>query len=95
MSDDPLVPRRLQVFYACVRCAPWTELKTFSGLVLLCLTALWLVIAALFKVTVNESVLDSWLLFLSGLLAIASFGQGWKQSVAAKLTAATAAKGTP
>lgn len=91
MTDtDSLVPTKLQVFYACVRCAPMTELKTLAGLVLLFGTAGWVAISAVFRIPIDGAVFDSWLLFLSGLLAIASFGQGWKQSVAARLTAATA-----
>lgn len=84
-APDALVPRKLQIVFAIMRCAPWTELKTFSGLVLLFLTAIWLVVADFFHVALSEPRLDTWLLFLSGLLTITAFGQGWKQSVAARV----------
>lgn len=89
MSPDvELVPRRLQVLFAVLRAAPMTEVKTAAGLVLLFATAAWLAVSIVFHLEIRESVLDTWLLFLSGLLAISSFGQGWKQSVTARVAAA-------
>jgi uncharacterized membrane protein len=69
--------------------------KTAVGLVLLCLTACWLAVAAVFHLRVEESLFDSWLLFLSGLLTISAFGQGWKQSVVARTAAAAGKAGAP
>lgn len=88
MTDDELVPRWLRVVFAVLRAAPMTEVKTAAGLVLLFATALWLALSIVLHFEIRESVLDTWLLFLSGLLAISSFGQGWKQAAVAKVQAA-------
>jgi hypothetical protein len=91
--DAELVPRWLRVGFACLRAAPMTEVKTAAGLLLLFATAGWLAISIVWHLEIRESVLDTWLLFLSGLLAISSFGQGWKQSITARV--AVAAKDEP
>jgi hypothetical protein len=95
MSDEELVPRWLRVTFAILRAAPMTELKTAAGLVLLFATAAWLALSIVLHLEIRESVLDTWLLFLSGLLAISSFGQGWKQSVVGRVQTAAAASAKP
>jgi len=87
-DDDVALPRAIRIFVAFLKCVPMTELKTFAGIVLLCFTALWLAVSIVFHLEIRENVLDTWLLFLTGLLGIASVAQGWKQSVVAKSAAA-------
>lgn len=91
-ANDVELPRWLRLFIAFLQHVPMTELKTFIGLVLLCLTATWLALAASFGnyIKINAELLNTWLLFLSGLLTITAFGQGWKQSVAGKVSVAAA-----
>jgi hypothetical protein len=94
ITEDEQLPRWMRLFLAFLQHAPMTELKTFTGLVLLVLTAAWLALAASFGnyIKIDAGLLNTWLLFLSGLLTITAFGQGWKQSVAGKVSVATAAK---
>lgn len=84
MSEDITLPRPVQCFVAFLKCCPMTELKTAAGLFLLLSTALWLAVSIVCHLEIRESVLDTWLLFLTGLLGINSVAQGWKQSVIAK-----------
>lgn len=86
--NDVTLPRLVQLFIAFLKCVPMTELKTLSGVVLLFATALWLAVSIVFHLEIRESVLDTWLLFLTGLLGISSVAQGWKQSVIAKASSA-------
>jgi uncharacterized membrane protein len=84
MTDDAELPRFVRLFVAFLKCVPMTELKTLAGIVLLFATALWLAASIVFRLPIDQEVLDTWLLFLTGLLGISSVAQGWKQSVIAK-----------
>lgn len=88
MTDDELVPASLRATYAKLRCAPWTEIKSALACVGFVATGFWLAIAAWKEIAIDHEALDAWLTFLAGAWGIATAGQGWKQTVAAKVAAA-------
>lgn len=94
-ADDTLIPERLRATFAKLRCAPWTEIKSALACAGFVATGAWLMIASGFHLAVDHEALDAWLTFLAGAWGIATAGQGWKQTVAAKVASAAPKDGAP
>lgn len=74
------LPRWLRVFFLAVAEAPWTNIKIFNSLVATNATLMFLGVAALFQLSLNESLVDSVLIFLASWLGIAMIGQIGKRA---------------
>lgn len=79
MTKDAL-PSWLRTIYIAINDAPFTNIKSLNALMLADGTALFLVIAAVRDVKVNQGVLDAWLIFLAGMIGFAMVGAGVKRA---------------
>ena len=74
-AETVTLPHWLRVFYLAVAEAPWTNLKLLNALAATNITLAFIGISALFKVQLNESLIDSVLVFLGAWLGIGVLGQ--------------------
>lgn len=74
------LPRWIRWIFLFVADAPWTNIKTANALLLTNATALYVGICAGFKISIDHDLFDSWLIFLGGLLGIATIAAGIKRA---------------
>lgn len=79
MNEDAL-PKWLRTLFIAISDAPLTNIKSLNALALTNGTALFLFIAALRDVKIDQAVLDSWLIFLAGMIGFAVAGAGIKRA---------------
>lgn len=74
-SSDITLPRWLRVFFLAVAEAPWTNLKVFNALIATNVALIFLAIASLFHVALDEAMVEAVLIFLASWLGISMVGQ--------------------
>ena len=79
MSDDAL-PHWLRTLFIAIADMPMTNVKSLNALFLTNGTALFLFVAAWRRVEINQGIMDSWLIFLAGLIGFAVAGAGIKRA---------------
>lgn len=71
---DVTLPHWLRVFYLAVAEAPWTNLKLLNALVATNITLAFIGISGLFRVELDEGLINSVLIFLGSWLGIGTLG---------------------
>jgi quinol-cytochrome oxidoreductase complex cytochrome b subunit len=80
MSTKDALPSWLRTTFIAMADAPLTNLKSLNALLLVNATALFLFVGAWFQVKLDQAMIDSWLIFLSGLIGFAVAGAGIKRA---------------
>lgn len=74
------LPSWLRTIFIAISDAPWTNIKSMNGEILTYGTAVFLVIAAIKEVKIEQGILDAWLLFLAGKIGFAMGGAAIKRA---------------
>ena len=80
MSQKDALPGWLRTLYIAIADMPLTNVKSLNAIVLVNATALFLFVGAWFQVKLDQAMMDSWLIFLSGLIGFAVAGAGIKRA---------------
>jgi hypothetical protein len=80
MSAGDALPLWLRRAFIAINDAPWTNIKSMNTEILTYGTAVFLVIAAVRQVTIEENILYAWLAFLLGKVTASVAGSGIKRA---------------
>jgi hypothetical protein len=80
MSKPDALPSWLRTAFIAIADAPMTNIKSLNAIILVNATALFLFVGAWFQVKIDQAMMDSWLIFLSGLIGFAVAGAGIKRA---------------